>query len=77
MYYRHCRLYWERIKKKKQKSKAEGDHQLQGTLTRLDSTVVFCHPTRINKTYKLNLNVSHRRHKITCYNNQGNKMHLG
>lgn len=34
------------------------------------------HPTRVNMSYKLNVNVKHRRRKITSKNKPGNKRHL-
>ena len=44
--------------------------------TRLGSTAMFWHPTKINTFHRLNANVCHRRPEIIPKNNSGNKMHL-
>lgn len=60
----------------KQRSKSEGHTQTQGTPIRWGSIAMFGYPTRINKSYVLDINVCCRRCTITSKNNPGNKMHL-
>lgn len=71
----HLPGMYHRLHPGKHKSKAEGDIQIQGPLTRLGSVAMFRHPTRINISYKLNVSVCHRRSEIMFKNSPGNKGH--
>lgn len=55
----------------KAQNKSEGQTQIQGTRTKLASPAGFWHPTRINKAYKLSVNVCHRSHASIPKNIQG------
>jgi hypothetical protein len=57
-------------------NKAEGHNHIQGLLSRFGPIAMFSYPTRINMSYKLNINVCHRRHKTMPKNNSRNKVYL-
>lgn len=55
------------------KSKTEGYSQIHSTLTTLGSIALLLHPSRLNMSYNLNVNVCKKRHKIVFKNNPGKK----